>query len=876
MIGGIVLKVKEVLNLLQISYNNEIYIFSEYENKIAEVLDSILNSKSKKNVLISVENQSILFMLFVYLCLYDYYKNLINADRSILDILKKDDTILYGYEGKTYLYKGIYDKGREKFIKFSDKKHCDIFIPISKSYMISKYNGNFSRINNPEENVFTNMSKKIISRVFNTNIENLNGYIYESTIFVIKGKQKLFDFIKKVKLKYDNRFVSITKIFPIGYYSSLDNYENIDNKVYDKHVLKFVSDLNTAVDIAEEDEGIKNIVIIGEDSYKNSINLELRELDFIPHLEKLIIIDTWDSNADLQKILLEGEYKFYEISPNFILDNINLYDKSIDEYRNVLQKDSYNKINNLLNKEIEIKEIPDSDTYNNNIEKSINDLKELIVYSNTNQDIFYFIKTAYSLCNKISECIIPLSKFKDNYIRMKRKVEALNECRNLYSKNELINSLLTNIIDNINLCIEDINIKNYRYSEIKSYAYKRDLVLVLLKNRIEAEELRKLLKLYDIRNIKVNLVNDKINISNFKTIIVPFVPDYTMRKILNTNISQKVKFILYKRQIVKMKALIKFNSNIMTELYNSNGLIDNDEYSEVLITNYRKELEEKNIMELEGKYSLELENKVQTYISKEWDLFGELDGYNYECISQDYSKYLTAQCRARFEEGGYSYFTDRYRVNILDYENNNIKLVKFNELNERDQIIFVDGKDENNQDIIKIIIDKLLNFEEFKNKYGVYYNKNAFWKNCIKEYMVENYYSIEELTVKFKNYGINIKPNVIKKWLNDDIIGPQNVNVIRKIAAILDNKKLTEDIDNIIEACCIVRKLQVRIRKIITRIIKENLLCEERNEEPIYKLINSIICSFGNCVQVRTIEFIEAVNKPIKPCYANKLLGREK
>lgn len=867
MIGGIVLKVKEIINLLQISYNNEIYIFNEYEKKIAEVLDNILNNKSKKNVLISVENESILLLLFVYLCLYDYYKNLINPDRSILDILKKDDTILYGYEGKTYLYKGIYDKGREKFIKFSDKKHCDIFIPINKSYMISKYNGNFSRINNPKENVFTNMSKKIISRVFNTNIENLNGYICESTIFVIKGKQKLFDFIKKIKLKYDNRFVSITKIFPIGYYSSLDNYENIDNKVCDEHVLKFVSDLSVAVDMAEEDEGIKNIVIIGEESYKNSINLELRELNFIPHLEKLIIMDTWDSNADLQKILLEGEYKFYEISPNFILDNINLYDKSIDEYRNVLQKDSYNKINNLLNKEIEIKEIPDSDTFNDNIEKSINNLKELIVYSNTNQELFYFIKTAYSLCNKISECIIPLSKFKDNYMRMKRKVEALNECRNLYSENELINSLLTNVIDNINLCIKDINTKNYRYSEIKSYACKRDLVLVLLKNRIEAEELRKLLKLYNIRNIKINLVNDKINMSNFKTIIVPFVPDYTMRKILNTNISQKVKFILYKRQIVKIKALIKFNSDIMTELYNSNELIDNDEYSEVLIKNYLNELEEKN--------TIETENELQNHISNECDLFGEIEEYHNNYKNLDCKKYLMAQCKVGFEEGGYSYFTDRYKVNIIDYENDNIKLVKFNELKESEQIIFVDGRDDNNEDIIKIIIDRLLNFEDFKKKYGVYYEKNAFWKNCIKNYMDENYYSIEELTIKFKNYGINIKPNVIKKWLNDDIIGPQNVNLIRQIAGIIENKKLIEDIDNIIEACSIVRKLQVRVRKITTKIIKENLFYEERNEDAIYELINSIICSLGKCVQVRTIEYIEVINKPIKPCYANKLLGRE-
>lgn len=861
---------------LKIKYQKQTIQLKSFEKLLLKSYGNILNSSDRYVLFIGIEKELMSILLILTLSIKQYYENVGNPNNNILGIIEKGDKVVYG--GKIFSYERIEERNNKEYISLIEKNNIKTLLPIGKQYLLSVYNGQANRINKVNGiSQRYNITKKFISEIMDINPAQLNGVIKESTIVVFEQKDELYDLINSIEINFEEENHAITELFSFAYYTSEDNYEYFKgNRIKENPIIKFVSNINTAIDIIRDDGNVKNIVLIGEKTYKDSLETELRQAGMMDSIRKILVIDTWESNFDFSLLVNDDEpFNVYALSKEVILENINLYDELATYIPSNLQLRNNNMIENLLNKDIHVYETENSEILNENIYNINQNLKNLFDYSDSNIKTLDFIKISYFLCNKLEYSLLPLNKCEDNQKGLIYRVDMLKEIMNLFPEQRVERNLMNNIIFEIEKIIEFLKFNNYKIETIKNKILKNNKSLLSINNIDEIVKLEEYFRILRKSNLGIKKIDKKTEIYQNDDIIIPAFYENKYLNILNTNIVRCINIVAYRREKIRIKSLIRKNTRMLDLILKNNKLSYGEEFELPRIVEHL--LVKSNFIENKQSYSEEekfneIESEVQRVIQKnKIKLFINEDkaSRGMSNSTMQVNKIIT------FEDENYSFLSDNYQANILDRSGNDIKKKGVSELSIGDEMVFTKSKLPGEEDIVKVTIKELLKNKEFNDMYGDYFKLNNLWKICLKNYMKRENLTEKDISNQLRIYGKQVTYSAIVNWLNGNIIGPQYVTDIKFIAEVVKDSSLTEKLEDVINACGQERSIQRHIRGSIAKIIINSVINNNEQNNDIYKIVKNTINDLDRYAYIGTISSIQNIHEELSSQHVNKVIERD-
>lgn len=857
------IKILDCLKKMEIFYKNKKISFNSIDSIIINLINDVFgNINNKNNLIITLEEEITIVYMFLVVGISSYYKNMNSSKSNILDILQEGDKVCY--KRVIYRYSGFNIINNKKYIKLLGSGRVITYIPVKNAYELTLYNGESTRINKsktlPDENL-TNLTKQLIAEIMNEDICNLNGIIEESNLIVIRGKEMILDIIQHIEIVVNSNRVPFTELFCSAYWSSGDGEANIiKNTIKEDIIFNITTSTSTALDIIMSNNKIKNVIVIGERTYKDYLDTDLRRISFNSDIKKILLFDTWQSNDTYDYFMNEdNNYEVRAINKDIILDNVNLYDDKGFGSDSKLQVLQYNMARKLVNKNINIKYVDDSNEFNKDMNQLIGLLRQLCAYVENSDHVLTFVKVAYSLCNRIERTIIPLRYCKENDESIKLKINGLEKIKKNFHETRREYDIMSQIIDLFKNISSGLNYKNEKFISIKEIGKNKERILLVLKNKDELESINWYLSINRLNNIKALLFSNNINYCDYDVVIVSFYSE-NISLIKSNNIS-KLQIIGYNREFNRYRRLINNNTNMMKLMSISNEI------------DFEYDVEE-NISFLDNgdKYQeiVETDGIIEDILDKSFIRLITSKEYNSDNMKSNNSK-LMAKKLVVFKDGKYTFLSENYICNYLNKSQDDICTKVINEIEIGDKLIFVVNERNGKGDIVKDVIEKLLKYKEFEDLYGEYFRKNKYWKNCLIQYMKKNNLDEKDMANRFRIHGQTITALAISSWLNGNIIGPQSPNNIKLIAEIIGDNTLKEDIDSIITSCKQVRSIQIKIRKSIARMIIDSVISNETNDSDIYKLVKKVIGDYKNYAYVGEVEYVKDIEKEIGTQYINKV-----
>ena len=854
----------------QFKYKNKNISINLLDELIIKSIQETYNKNDQRSSLnITIDDEITIVYILITIGIISYYENMKDPENNILDSISQGAKVCYKRE--IYTFEGCEEFKDKKYIKLKNKSLINR-VPIANAYEITTYNGDATRINKKKgldiKNK-SNITKAFIAHFMKVDIGELNGRVEKSNLIVVKGKEKIIDIVKSISIVFGERNIPFSELFSIAYWTSSESEPLIlQNSLKEDILFNITTNITTGLDIVSSNENIKNIFIIGEKSYKDSYETELRAFNLFCDIEKLMIFNTWEDESEYEYFLdQENEFDISAFTKGFLENSVKGKILKCSE----VQKKYYDRANILVNKEKKINFVIGADKFNDDINDAISSLGELRNYSENNDDVLQFLKIAYHLCNKFQNSIIPLRYCFEKKNNILEKIELLEDKKSGFHGTRSEYKIMEDIINRLYIIVESLNDTNGKFATIKKAIKSQQNGVILLKNKKEIDITKYYFSINGIRNLSYEVLKKEQDFSKYEYVIVPFY--INSNSLLENNSIKKIEIISYKREFYKYRNDFKKNERMMKLICEKNILKENDIFdSEVKYINLPKvELN----LEIEEEKNIIQENKMKKMLD---------DNYIKLLVSADYNfgnqSYQNNQTVAKkiiiIKSGDYAFLTENYRINCIDRRKNDINTKTVDEIELGDEIIFVRNINNDKTDIVKDIIDKLLNEKDFKNLYGKFFEQNKLWKTSLIKYMESNELEERDISKKLKSEGQDVNPLTIKNWLNGNIIGPRDSNNIKMIAKIIDDKELLRKTNDISKACIEVRSLQIRVRKIIAKMIINSVINQYEEENEIYKLVTEVVGDLSSYAYIGEITEIQKINKEISNQYTNKIIEGEK
>lgn len=860
----------QALQECEIFYEKEKIEVLEYENLIISTMVRTLLSDNKKNLFIGIEEKLQLIFLIIITAIKNYFEEMKDPENNIIDILSSGDKVCY--KGRIYRYGCITNLKKEKYIQLIDSD-LSTYVPIKDQHLISVYNGQATRINKVKgEKLTENKTKRFISSITNTEINKLNGVVNSSSIIVYRGKEDLINTINSIKIKLGDEKYLLSELFSLAYFSSEDNFEFFKgNRIKENPVIKFVSNVGIALEIVKNREIVKDIICVGESSYKDSIETELRMMNLLPSVKNILLLDTWESTMDYSLVVsCDQPYQIYAFTREVIRENINLCKSQMWKIDSKLQILNYQMAFNMLKKDISICVIESAEVLNACIRDVISNVKKLCEFSNNNDIILEFIKGAYFLCNKIEESIMPLINCEINKNIIMERINGLVSIVKRFEIERVEHKLMNNILDEIYIGIKEIEVKSLKLHNVRRNILKYGKAFLLLKNKVEIPEVEQYIKRTKQNNIIVKHSFKKITEIKCGCVIASYNYNNKDINLLNTNLVQNIQYVLYQRESYRLKILMRKNNLMLSSIYNNNQLkpCGDGKYEKLGFDTEIVSVENDNDSIFKN------ENEIKKFIDdNKLNILLNI-GKSESQRSNTYGK-IKVKSLISFDDDNYAFISENYVANVLDRKSNDIKNKTWDEIQIDDEIIFVKNRLTDKDDIIKAILKELLKTPKFKEMYGEYFRLNLVWKEALIVYMKKNSLNERDISKQFKLYGREVMPGTINHWLNGTIIGPQDSENIEIIASIVKDKYIKDNINAIISACKNERKIQISVRKAVARIIIESVTKEEDSKDEIYNLIKNSVDDLNRYAYIGTVNDIRMVEDEIGASYVNCIIESE-
>ncbi|WP_164669396.1 DrmE family protein [Virgibacillus doumboii] len=802
----------ELLHKSELRYNGvELSLLSSDK----ELLDTLSKRNTVKNKTINVNPYGFLraLLLSIFYQLNGIKNEIIRLNEENIQRLSIGQKVKL--DGSIGSVEEINEEHKVK-VRFSDMTYI---LPKALTWRISLYQGN-AKITKYKYRPIKKIKKerKIFSDIFNFDsieIPTINTY---KTLIVCNKRE--MNYINNITLKG----TPLVDLIPTGYFPKADNFQRIGRDPLQRDsLLCFTPNLETANELIKDDENIKNIIVFGKSKILgNSIYIDV--IDNYSSLDNIsIVMDLLDIDSKVISIMNSFKYDIIpETSPTLsdnapvIINTTNDTEDLLLERNTIARRSNYFE-RNFLVVESEANEILHS------LKKKVLTLKK------------EFTQNIY-IMNIVRKTLGFLSFLRTMPISIK-ELEDINPKFHYHSiitelESEKLNVLATTSEDTFNMVNGIIN------------------------------DVKTLLSFHDIQHPKEEMLRDIMCKLEYNDCIVVKRKNYidylyTWMNHEYPNVDISIKTV---KQIQREK---KFYNNIyILGWYDSDvfylGTKSKGQYEHHVL--YKDELNSLNyyfqqynkmigpfVSEKDSDNKLDLTNSSKQVNEKEYeDLNFIIKNMETALINSYNTKETSGNEEATlilFDEGQFAFLTNGYNCRILDREKETIVRKNVSELEEYDELVFVD-KDE---DVFNELVNNMRTSSEKVNKL---YVLSELWTEALKEYQEK--YGFTELSIanQLKEYGVSRHPATIANWLKDpSVIGTNDV--IEATSRLTNDRTLINKLSDVKNACSQVRAMHIKLGRYLANSIISSYNTNENNTDQILKELVEDLSKNINIVQVR-------------------------
>ena len=867
---------KKIFETCDIYYDNEL-ISREHLIKIFTNFISVTINQDTHNYGLILHTGSICFdIVLIFAAVFgNILLDETNPD-EIIKSLKIGDIVLY--KGSRYTFKGlekrIFKTKEVEYINLETSESLRTLLPYENyKHFLQPYYGDSFRMDGRGIRNDKDIRRVFINEMLGINMENIPITGKTSTVIVM-SKNQLDSLVKKMMIKYDKNSINILDLATISYFSDDGNsYQYGNNPSKSEPMLKVTGKISNARKLIMDKTGNKilGLFVLDYDAIKRGRS-ELIEL--INRHSLIFVFVSFNIDAENAIVLLDeySDTKFFPCTEKMLkLLPFNIISK------NQYTKQLFQQIYNIKNRKINPISVPlklEWPSYRDVILALFWIRKSAI----SGIDIDNFMIYSYSLLNLFLSCPFNFEVmeklFKNNKIDVKLPKARIFELQNildgfsgtLYEKGKFIVDKLSelyNIILKENLLrkylIEHIKLKyDKKIAIISPKKYYIDIMIedgvsniLIYQNDLQITTFKKFNfnDLYDEIIIIGNFKHYSFELYNCKSsaIITPLVYDV------------EIEFV--KNQIKKLDKVQQY--------YNSKASIP-DLTIHDLPKDYNLPTEDKSLDDeifiFEKAYF-----DLNEYISS-LENYAVINHFNSNTNENIESNVLIYKIGILSNEEKI-FFTKDYRVYVLDNENEEVKIVKVDELESGDTLVFTSNNSVT-KDLVDNILQMLIEFSKLSDDQIDAYKNYRYWKEQLIEFMKVKNYSYKKISEMLYEIGCSKHEVTIRSWLEEDyhIVGPMEVETYKNIGVIINDKELIDNHIHICNSCKVIRNLRVRILKLIALSIINKISGQYEEEDIFYHLISDKIDNIVRMCQLESIVELEEdlkiplnlVNKPIE------------
>lgn len=883
-------------------YKDKLINLAEYEELNIKLIDYIINNEEELNTMIYVGDESMYIIFLLKIAIETYIKNTTNKENNLLDNIDIGDRV--SVDGKIGEYIAIEDvKEYGEGMKVLFKKG-DTSIILKKSlYKVLPYNGE-ANISNMTTNISTkiSISKEIIAHILSENshqeiMEQLTGIIKQSNLIILPNKQYIDNIIKEIKIEFKGKTIPFTEVFPCAYITSGQNIMDLPgNYAKQEPLINFTLSIAVGYELVRHNKNIKNVFILGGDSIeKEFVDLEnlvsrksIKQINIISDNSKILNM----TNIIENKSVNGKENNLFSWTKNALL-NLSLTEYLEQEIEVFKQQQQI--VDKYVDKVYDV-EIINNSNHSNIIESTRRLMAKLLKSELEDRYKNIFIINGYGLLNTIETTPFTIKLLEDNIdklgIRMTLPKIGLDNLKNIKKEiiaDELTEENIDKIINNLEVVINDMETKNYKWDRLmgqlakyraSKYYWKNNnnkiKVLVIVKKQYEAIILN---KYFNEQNIRVNVVSiDNFDVKEiYDEVFVLGLYSSSKKDLFNDVHLLNTRYLLYKSELKRYQYIENKNRYLNKVLENNNKIYD------VLEFESYEMLEEKieSYVELEKEEQIIDTNSIEEYIeNNKFEIDFTKTSY-YQNL--DIKTIVNAEKIIISENNEYALLTKKYKAQYIDWINKKITKLDINKIKEGDSLLFLNEYLDEESNIVINIIEKLIadnklnTISESEVSIKEKYQLTKYWKYNLELYREKNNLTYKELSNSMKVYGENVHHVTIANWINNvRIIGPRNKSIYRAISKLIDDEYMQNNIEKFYEASNDIRKLHTKVKSHIDKIIVNKFFNKETKKvDSVTKIISEMIGDTNQYVTTVQVNKISDYNKEIPQYLSNKLLDIE-
>jgi hypothetical protein len=230
-------------------------------------------------------------------------------------------------------------------------------------------------------------------------------------------------------------------------------------------------------------------------------------------------------------------------------------------------------------------------------------------------------------------------------------------------------------------------------------------------------------------------------------------------------------------------------------------------------------------------------NNDEPVKQRDEDMSEILEELNMKYIQSHQSKYDKDNCENKyidetylidFFEDYYAYFTKDHIANVLSREDEKIIKTKTKNLEDGMELVF---SRHNKGDIFQEMLNRI---EEYNPEIKTLKKQANLWQEALRKYVKDNNINIRNLKDELSKKGYNRTITTIKHWINDySQIAPSEYKIIRIIAEITSNERLSGNINSVIESCKKLRSFHIKLGRYLAKVVVRSYFEEDEKENNI-------------------------------------------
>ena len=847
--------VLKLLGKCDILFEDEVISSGLTMSTFTDYIVGIIDEAEKSNGLVYHTGSSIFdILLAVYIALscivYDEM-----TPEDLVRALNPGDIVIFENKRAKFLGLTSDNMAQVKYdaVKKGNKESTTVTMPPKSFYKLKPYYGPATALDG--RGIRSNSKTKLdfLQAVFGKRKIDVAGIGKRSAILVC-NRDFADSFVEKVKICYDGtRYISITDLMPISYFSEDKEYPFRGNPGKNKPVLKFTNKISIAREIVytDEEKQVFAVCILGAKATKNGES-ELPDIINRRSIKKTLLsfsVENYDSCL----------YTAYPDAKMFACTKDMLLSYSIPtEPFGVLTRENEMLINNIINRDIvenNVDGIIDIDEYRS-FRKKISSIRHLV----QNDDLIdRFIIESYALLNYFSNVPFPLSRVdtarQTMYLEcpsFREKINFLDGIAKQYTGflSDCLYGIVL-ILESISCVIEFDNPKFWPLVNAIRNALNSRTVLVLVPKPYYVDIFKAMLPSYMYHNSNLHIKTiGALDSKGYYDVIISIgclgTKNFSVFSIFS---APKIECLLYpherplfnyqKNIFIKREREINNRSELKFETsdtYEEERVIESDFVDDKATEDY--------IEEIAIKAALQAVSSASGGATTKADVIRVATTIGGETIF--FTKYFTP------------YIFDGSQMTVTE---NNVR-----DIAAGDMLLFTKNSDQTKDIIDEIIMKIASSSEQIKEAF----RKSKYWKSCLLAYKDTHHLSFQDLSDAMQEYGTPKHPVTLRTWLNPEsrIIAPREEDSFYQIALICGDDEMLASPESFHGACNTIRSLRVKILKLIGQSIIKTY--QQVPEEITFfsDIVKEELSVLSQIVQVDTI--VDVSDIQVSVTYTNR------